>query len=259
MQRPNANNVAIAPPEEGRDHFVYHGGEGEVIPRDVTRVKIHSSVRVIKNRAFSGCSGLTTLTLGNGLEKIGAQAFDGCRSLRAIVIPNAVREIDGSAFLGCTNLTRVRFCDEIEQFVSCDAMRGWWNQGVGYKSLSTYCFLVRCNIIERLSFVRVPSWQSKIYKMLERISSIHYKGMESYFLYIDSRLKLYDDLKDKPTLLELWIWQSKITKKFGPSNILLTPEMKMQCRTESLMMVNIVVRNVMTFLTGGDDGHPDEN
>ncbi len=37
------------------------------------------------------------------------------------------------------------------------------------------------------------------------------------------------------------------------SNILLTPKMKMQCRTDSVTMVNIIVPNVMSFLTDGDD------
>ena len=95
--------------------------------------------------------------------------------------------------------------------------------------------------------------------MLQRIPIIHSKRMESYFSSIYSRLLLYEDLKDLPTLLELMIWQSKITEQFGPSNTFITTKMKTQCRTESLMMVNIGVRNVMTFLTGGDDGHPDEN
>ena len=32
--------------------FVYHGREGEDVPRDVIHVRVHPSVRVIRTRAF---------------------------------------------------------------------------------------------------------------------------------------------------------------------------------------------------------------
>jgi hypothetical protein len=41
-----------------------------------------------------------------------------------------VTAIDDKAFNGCTNLTNVVFCDEIEEFVSAESIRGWWIQGV---------------------------------------------------------------------------------------------------------------------------------
>ncbi len=44
-----------------------------------------------------------------------------------------------------------------------------------------------------------------------------------------------------------------ITDEFSPSNIPLTNEMKMQCRTDSIGMISIIVPNVMTFLTDGND------
>jgi hypothetical protein len=89
--------------------------------------------------------------------------------------------------------------------------------------------------------------------MLRRIPSIRAKDMESFFASIDSRLSLYDNLKDSPALLELVIWKSKIFDQFSPSDTLLTTEIKMHCRTDSISMVNIIVPNVMAFLTDGDD------
>ena len=71
------------------------------------------------------------MTLGDGLEEIGERAFEDYESLEEIVIPPAVRDIHDMAFIGCTNLTRVKFCDKIEEFVSCDAMSDWWNGGFG--------------------------------------------------------------------------------------------------------------------------------
>jgi hypothetical protein len=41
--------------------------------------------------AFCDCYGLTTVTLGDGLEEIGEQVFRYCRSLRRMVISNMLR------------------------------------------------------------------------------------------------------------------------------------------------------------------------
>jgi hypothetical protein len=110
-------------------------------------IVIPNAVKTIKDRHS------TTAILGEGLEEIGQEAFNECTSLHEIVIPNAVKTIDGTAFNGCSNLTSVVFCDKIKLFVSCEAMRDWWNQGVHERSLSTYSFLVKCNIPKRLSLV----------------------------------------------------------------------------------------------------------
>ncbi len=117
---------------------------------------IPPAIRVIEAGAFMECLGLTIVILGKGLEEIGELAFYKCTSLREIVIPPAIRVIHKEAFFECSQLTNVCFCDEIEEFVSGKLMRDWWNHGVHERSLSalsTYCFLVQCNIPERVGFV----------------------------------------------------------------------------------------------------------
>ncbi len=145
------------------------------------------------------------MTLGDGPEEIGKKAFEDCESMEEIVIPTAVKKIHDMAFKGCTNLTRVKFCDEIEDFVSCDAMRDWWNQGVHEKSLRTYCFLVQCGIAARLGLVQVQSWQANIYDMLGRISTISMEGLNAYLDTIDYKLTVYESLSEVPKFLGLAI------------------------------------------------------
>ena len=63
------------------------------------RINIPHAVRAIKNGAFFGCSGLTTVILGAGLEEIGVHAFCECRSLVHIDIPPNVRAIEDRALI----------------------------------------------------------------------------------------------------------------------------------------------------------------
>jgi hypothetical protein len=70
----------------------------------------------------------------------------------------------------------------------------------------------------------------------------------AYFNSIDSKVSNYKNLEDAPTMLELTIWKSKIAKRCGPNNDLLASEVKVQCRTDSVTMVIIIIHNVLAFL-----------
>ena len=61
----------------------------------------------ISPSAFSGCTGLTSITIPNSVTSIGGGAFSGCTGLTSITIPNSVTSIGGSAFSGCTGLTSI--------------------------------------------------------------------------------------------------------------------------------------------------------
>ena len=54
-------------------------------------------------------------------------------------------------------------------------------------------------------------------------------------------------------LLELAIWKAKITDQYESHNNTFTIDMKMRYRTDSVMMVTIIVPNVLSFLTDGND------
>ncbi|MCI6728479.1 MAG: leucine-rich repeat domain-containing protein, partial [Bacteroidales bacterium] len=70
-------------------------------------VTIPNSVTSIGSSAFSGCSGLTSVTIPNSVTSIGRWAFSGCSGLTSVTIPNSVTSIGSSAFAGCSGLTSI--------------------------------------------------------------------------------------------------------------------------------------------------------
>ena len=66
-------------------------------------------MRTIGDSAFSGCAGLKSVSIPDGVTFIGSFAFSGCTALTSITIPESVRRIDSFAFRDCTGLTSVIF------------------------------------------------------------------------------------------------------------------------------------------------------
>ena len=60
--------------------------------------EIPNSVTSIGAKAFSYCSGLTSVTIPNSVTSIGADAFYDCRGLTSVTIPNSVTSIGAGAF-----------------------------------------------------------------------------------------------------------------------------------------------------------------
>ncbi len=58
-------------------------------------------------RAFSDCTGLTSVTIPNSVTSIGIYAFYDCTSLTSITIPNSVTNIGNFVFGFCESLTSI--------------------------------------------------------------------------------------------------------------------------------------------------------
>ena len=86
--------------KEESQAFVYTGGN-QVVPKDVVRVRIDPSVKVIKKGAFQDCTKLKEVEFTEGLKRIDALAFFFCLSLQLIVLPKTLRMIGRDAFHCC--------------------------------------------------------------------------------------------------------------------------------------------------------------
>ena len=73
----------------------------------LTSVTIGNSVTNIGYNAFRGCTGLTSVTIGNSVTTIGNYAFEYCSGLTSVTIPNSVTSIGDGAFAGCSDLTSI--------------------------------------------------------------------------------------------------------------------------------------------------------
>ena len=68
-------------------------------------------VTAINSSAFYGCTGLTSVTMPEGVTSIGSYAFYGCSGLTSVTIPEGVTSIGSDAFEDCSGLMRVNITD----------------------------------------------------------------------------------------------------------------------------------------------------
>ncbi len=67
----------------------------------------------IGQSAFSGCTGLTSVTIPSSVTSIGQSAFQGCTGMTSVTIPSSVTSIGRNVFSDCTGLTSVELSNNI--------------------------------------------------------------------------------------------------------------------------------------------------
>ena len=123
----NENNQATV--------FKYFGAE-----KDVTVPNAINGYTVVKIGDYSFANkGITSVTLPDSVEKIGAYAFYSCESLEVVNVPSKLKEINGYAFCGCKNLKAFELPEDLNY-------------------LGTYAFS-RC---EKIESVKIPDSITKI-------------------------------------------------------------------------------------------------
>ena len=86
----------------------YKGNEAEA---RVPEILMGFPVTGIGDGAFSGCTGLTRVTLPEGVRTIGANAFSGCRRLLRADLPSSLAEVGSNAFSNCIEMTGAYITD----------------------------------------------------------------------------------------------------------------------------------------------------
>lgn len=75
--------------------------------RNLTSVTVGNSVQRLLDGCFYNCSSLSSVVLGNSLTMIGSSAFNCCKALKALEIPASVKRIASGAFFGCSGIEDV--------------------------------------------------------------------------------------------------------------------------------------------------------
>ncbi len=100
-------NIAFGDNPLSSAHHLFLNG------KEVKDLVIPNSITFISNSAFTGCSGLTSVTIPNSVTSIGEGAFNQCTSLPSIDLPNSITSIGNYAFSDCSGLTSVTIPNSI--------------------------------------------------------------------------------------------------------------------------------------------------
>ncbi|MDE7193448.1 MAG: leucine-rich repeat protein [Oscillospiraceae bacterium] len=78
-------------------------------------ITVPDGVTKIGKYAFDGCSNLKSVSLPDGLVRIGDRAFNFCTSLESITIPESVTEIGDCAFGSCISLSSINIPSAVKK------------------------------------------------------------------------------------------------------------------------------------------------
>ena len=99
----------------------------QIFGSQVKKYKIGDNVTGIGSYAFSGCTGLTSVTIPNSVTSIGNGAFEGCSGLTSVTIPNSVTSIGNWTFYNCSGLTSITIPNSVKSislfvFANCTGL-----------------------------------------------------------------------------------------------------------------------------------------
>lgn len=112
------------------------------IPNTITYKNEKYTVTSIANKAFNGCSSLTSVTMGNGIETIGTDAFSES-GLKSITLSTKLRVIGENAFYNTdlTSLTLPNSVTTVRRRAFCyNSKLKSVNLGTGVKDLGEFAF-----------------------------------------------------------------------------------------------------------------------
>ena len=94
----------------------------------LTSVTIPDGVTSIGEGVFYSCTGLTSVTIPAGVTSIGDYAFSSCTGLTSVSIPDSVTSIGEGVFYSCTGLTSVAIPEGVttigdRAFSTCTGLR----------------------------------------------------------------------------------------------------------------------------------------
>ena len=82
----------------------------------LTSITIPSSVTLLGVRCFGDCSALTSITIPSSVTSLGKACFCYCSGLTSITIPSSITSLGQSCFSGCSGLTSITIPSSVTSF-----------------------------------------------------------------------------------------------------------------------------------------------
>lgn len=124
------NNTAYYNNDENWENGVLYLGNRLIKAKDsiAGAYSIRPGTISVEDSAFNYCKSLKSITIPDGVTRIGYDAFSGCRALESVTIPDSVTSIEEMAFHGCYALESVTIPDGVTSighwaFGYCRALR----------------------------------------------------------------------------------------------------------------------------------------
>ena len=99
--------VVVASFNDRRSWDLPDGWRGNIAADGSAMLRLPEGMTHLPERAFSGCTSLTSITLPSTLTSVGYEAFQKCCSLREVNLPDGLTSIGAQAFFCCRALTSI--------------------------------------------------------------------------------------------------------------------------------------------------------
>ena len=139
---------------------------------NLTTVELGEGVTSIGTSAFLKCTKLPSITIGNGVTSIGTSAFNGCAALTEAVIQSGA--IGESAFNGCISLTNVTLGNGVTSigrnaFLKCKALTSM-NIGSSVTTIAQYAFS-NCTALKEV-YIAAAEVQNQAFRSAKALKKV---------------------------------------------------------------------------------------
>ena len=117
-------------------------------------LKLSGTITAFSKGTFSGCTGLTSVTIPDGVIGIGESVFEGCTKLTEVKLPAKLTKIGSNTFSGCSSLTSITIPKDVT--------------AIGYSAFSNCTKLESVTISNGVSSIRKTAFENC--KRLTRIT-----------------------------------------------------------------------------------------
>ena len=135
----------------------------------LTSITIPSSVTSLGDYCFYYCSGLTSITIPSSVTSLGDDCFEGCSGLTSITIPPLVTSLSDCCFFSCSGLTSITIPSSVTSL-------GWW--------CFSYC--------SGLTSVTIPSSVTSLgydcFSDCKNLETVYFKGKKCDSNYKDLKI-----------------------------------------------------------------------